>query len=267
MSGSSNESPPRFLYKYRSLGPSAKENTLSIIRDNTLWASSPLYFNDPFDCMPKLRVKNEDIKRAIRDFVNGHVNLFADENHRRRFIEGKSREYSDIKKVRQLWENGLSRAVGIVSLAERRDNCLMWSHYADNHKGICIELDTILSDFSLSECRKVIYKKERPYFNLISMAIYYELGQLEVYPIFELFCQKSKGWEYEQEWRYMCPIIEEGSAGTLVKIPPGSITRIIVGAKASDGCQREIEDIVRQSGSDIKVVRARLDDNEYKIVV
>lgn len=37
---------PRYLYKYRG----TDEFTKNIIKNNALWFSTPLSFNDPFDC-------------------------------------------------------------------------------------------------------------------------------------------------------------------------------------------------------------------------
>ena len=36
----------------------------------------------------------------------------------------------------------VDRRFGVCALGERADSILMWSHYADEHAGICIEFDT-----------------------------------------------------------------------------------------------------------------------------
>lgn len=254
MNNSSDESLSKFLYKYRSLGPSAKENTLSIIRDNALWASSPLQFNDPFDCIPFFLM--DGIEETIKNRVD-QPGYFANNKHY--LVKSLDDCTSGYERMYHVWEQILSE-VGIISLSGRFDNCLMWSHYADNHKGICIELDPNVEDSYLEECRRVNYNKERPVFYCSPFSYSAHCS------ILELLFKKSKDWEYEEEWRCLC-MSTRGSAGTAVELPLGSITRIIMGAKASDESQEEIEGIVKQSGFNIKVVRARLDDKEYKIVV
>jgi hypothetical protein len=41
---------PRILYKYRSLAPEYRRNTISIFENNQLWYAQASSFNDPFDC-------------------------------------------------------------------------------------------------------------------------------------------------------------------------------------------------------------------------
>ena len=61
----------------------------------------------------------------------------------------------------------LSRSVQDV-IAQRRiycltpipNNILMWSHYADNHKGICLEFDTSIRLFGTA--REVDYRETYP---------------------------------------------------------------------------------------------------------
>lgn len=102
--------------------------------------------------------------------------------------------------------------IGCLSL--NWDSILMWSHYADNHKGICIgyDMSNILSNkFNkentiLKECiyidnlylnefsailDNVNYRDTEPFKN----NIFRELSFLDMYSI------KHKNWEYEKEWR------------------------------------------------------------------
>lgn len=75
----------------------------------------------------------------------------------------------------------------ICSFSERKDNILMWSHYANNHKGFCIEYK--FSDLLRSSglLMPVIYSKKLP-------------GKSEPINI-EVIFTKSIDWEYEHEWR------------------------------------------------------------------
>lgn len=63
------------------------------------------------------------------------------------------------------------RSQGIISLTETRDNLLMWSHYADEHKGIVVEFHAHNPFFtesyrsllfpSIGKASRVLYRKER----------------------------------------------------------------------------------------------------------
>lgn len=52
-------------------------------------------------------------------------------------------------------------AVRVVCLSEVYDSMLMWSHYAQNHTGFCIEYDFKESDMLCKQLYPVIYTKDR----------------------------------------------------------------------------------------------------------
>lgn len=266
MNNSSDRSLPRFLYKYRSLGPSAKENTLSIIKNRMLWAACPLEFNDPFDCVPQILDTIPDrhsIKKLLAKRAQAHGKRFTRQERSEEYKVAQAKLNENPSYFNEAWEDSM-KMVGVISLAKSYGNFPMWAHYADNHEGICIEIDTGIDGSPLEKCNEVVYGPNRPVFKHITHANERNLKHLlEVY---SFLLHKAREWEYEGEWRYICNI-EKGKKGRLVRLPPSSITRIIVGAKVSDDCQNEIEGIVKQSDPNIEVVRAKLDQNEYNIVV
>lgn len=98
---------------------------------------------------------------------------------------------------------------GIYSLTKLRVdetfpcNELLWAHYANSHKGFCIEFDldklrnTILSDTNIRPI-DVKYSKERP---ILSSE---ELSDTEIVQQ-KVFGMKSLPWEYENEIRLIFP--------------------------------------------------------------
>jgi hypothetical protein len=87
---------------------------------------------------------------------------------------------------------------GVFCLCESCKNILMWSHYADNHKGFCARFDrnadNRLGDIEYT--RPVSYSCEYP-----SPDFYSSDGLERIYD--ELFFTKAKCWEYEREWRML----------------------------------------------------------------
>ncbi|MBK7525892.1 MAG: DUF2971 domain-containing protein [Saprospiraceae bacterium] len=54
---------------------------------------------------------------------------------------------------------------GVCSFTTNNNNILMWSHYANNHKGICLEFIT-LNERLLSEMlHPIIYTNKKPIIN------------------------------------------------------------------------------------------------------
>ena len=79
-----------------------------------------------------------------------------------------------------------SEKCGLLCFSEDWENPLLWSHYADKHRGICLGFDVDSGGL----CR-VSYKEQRPDFPNASTDEFAN----------QLYSAKYKGWEYEREWR------------------------------------------------------------------
>lgn len=130
----------------------------------------------------------------------------------------------------------LSKVIGVSCFSTTSDSILMWSHYADKHRGICIEYD-----FSLLEQLEninafllpVIYSTERPLLPIDKLDL--ENGQatqesvMRIMPdLIRAILTKSKFWDYENEWRF----IALAKPKQPVKLP--IISRIFTGANITE---------------------------------
>ena len=61
----------------------------------------------------------------------------------------------------------LADKLGILCLSERRDDILMWSHYASSHCGVCLEFDTKRMPFE--KAGAVNYCEKYPVLNAFKM--------------------------------------------------------------------------------------------------
>lgn len=91
-------------------------------------------------------------------------------------------------------------------------NRLMWSHYADSHKGFCIEYDfsepedELLSKLPLP----VVYSEKRPSVPWKAAIDNSEENMEEAYAeIMMGLLTKDKDWEYENEWRILIGATED----------------------------------------------------------
>lgn len=89
--------------------------------------------------------------------------------------------------VQQIIDNHLSET-GVISFTEAIDNIIMWSHYADSHKGMAIGFNPKHEFFK--ELERIRYTTQRP--NLRK--------EFSAFWGAELFF-KSDQWMYEKEWR------------------------------------------------------------------
>lgn len=165
-------------------------------------------FNDPFELEPV-------ITPYSRDYLNYLMSLTERE---RQLIEfgDKDLDYSydrtmSVEKYRKLYKERISK-YGILSLSsnceinpllavcipEKKDprtNILMWSHYADSHKGLVIEFD---NDFIPEiEIHKVEYSSDRDFLTF---------EDIDDNDFHKVFYKKSKEWGYEQEYRAVLPL-------------------------------------------------------------
>jgi len=151
-----------------------------------------------------------------------------------------SRQYGDYRtdpKVEEDYKRGLCSEIkrlvdaemesrGVLSLAERWDSPLMWSHYADEHRGLCIEYD--MNDHQCAHIKPVDYRRTRSI--KITELMQWKLHQsaeakqsvLDTY-----FFAKSSQWEYEKEWRDIHP-----SNG--IKSAPFGISGVYFGLRCDD---------------------------------
>ncbi len=89
---------------------------------------------------------------------------------------------------------------GVLSLSECWNSPLMWSHYADSHRGICLELDT--TDFRRPDLKAVNYRAARSVRASDLLKWKKERSPEAKQRVFDTyFLAKAGAWRYEKEWR------------------------------------------------------------------
>ncbi len=180
---------PAYIYKYYSVDPL----NLDAIKNNKMWYSAPVRFNDVFDCdllIDKDAIEDSFIKQypGIRKIRPGSPAWL-------KFQDVFDKSLIDLKsKVEAIREE-----LGITCLSESYDSLLMWAHYASNHSGMCIEYDLIkiFKELSFTPV-PVIYSEKKASLNTISL----NGDQRETMKAFlECLTSKSPEWKYEKEWR------------------------------------------------------------------
>lgn len=119
--------------------------------------------------------------------------------------ESLKNEYDHSEIMKRFWTHG------IISLTETNDNLLMWSHYADEHKGMLVSFEIDLNSpfyfFAIHEehesCyfSKVNYRKFRQFNTEVSID---NLDEVKLH----YMLSKSDEWIYEKEHRFVIPFHE-----------------------------------------------------------
>jgi hypothetical protein len=220
---------PNKLYKYRSFS----NLTLDILVSDRLFFADPTTFNDPLDTRPTLEtdLPVEQLEQILVKFVERRVKAemqAAAKTIRYRgprtlsHIESLSQKRA-VQTVAEIAYNATDPSYeiadphrfllgveierellrqydkGIVSLAERAVCPLMWSHYGDQHRGLCIGYSVL--DDDLESLHKVAYGGSR----LVQVSLVARMldGDDEARQLVDdaVLLRKARSWGYEREWR------------------------------------------------------------------
>ncbi len=244
---------PDKLYKYESFTIQSLLN----LKTQTVYFSPPSGFNDPYDCGLKAQLKDpttSDIEKLrekylAKDWPNDVIKK----------IKSASLEQLKptlIRAARQANEQIIEEFIstrGVSCFSEVNDELLMWAHYADKYTGFCLEFKT---DNELFEkARKVHYVDKIPKLDIQS--IYAEGDRDEM---LDLFCTKSKSWEYESEWRVI-----HGNAGTAYTYPVEALTGVYFGPNMPFEVFEVICLVLQGQNSHVKFWQGKRSDTNFKV--
>lgn len=240
------------LYKYRPWDVYTKE----IILKNQLYLQAVEFFNDRFDCKVNFDLANvtekEWIETTRRVAEQGLKKLIPEEY----LVEKMKHVYKDRgnKGISKFMLESLLNKVGVSSFTTSNDNILMWAHYADSNKGICLEFD--YSDKkSLSYIEKVIYSEKYPTANLFKD--FDRAGE----ELRKACITKEKKWEYEEEYR----MIHSEKAKCNVSFDSKILTGVIYGCKIGD--KKDLIETLKKHKTPVVLYQAKECENEYKLQI
>lgn len=219
---------PRLLYKYRGFS----HRLLDMLVADELYFSDPGDFNDPLDCRPTLdaNLPNDQLEQVLsrlreqRDLAEmqaaarslkyrgpktiEHIARHSQKDAARLLDEIRyhatdpSYEIADPLQslLRQYLEDELLRRYdrGIVSFGVRATCPLMWSHYGDQHNGICAGYSVPAG--AEADLNKIRYGGSRKV--LASDVAMMENDSAARQRVDEaVLLRKAASWRYEREWR------------------------------------------------------------------
>jgi hypothetical protein len=182
------DSTPPVLYKYYAIEPWLPD----LLAGNSLQFSSRTTFNDPMDSRPGFRWEVETQKGLAhaKDKVKRTGLAPA---ARVQLLQKLVRQHSKPRPFDKIDINTGFDQIGILSLAERWDNMLLWAHYGKMHRGICIGFRTGIDVFQ--EARRVLYSDDQP--------VILRPSDDDVTIVNKAFFTKARCWDYEEEWRIL----------------------------------------------------------------
>lgn len=244
------EDAPNKLYKYCG----TDDYVLASLSNNTIWFSQITNLNDPFEFDVFVDTK------ACAEF-NAKIGGGLSVVNQMRLEHIIKENLADLKNI---FQDG-KRLMGVTCFSEVFDSILMWSHYGQNHSGICIEYDLLGMNEELSYSPvPVLYKNTFP--SLTRFDIQNPESSVEEVYIRSMLV-KSKDWSYEKEWRVLQDYGACGDAwdeerkGALMKmITPSAV---YLGCNADTDFERRVIDICKDKG--ITCYKLEKDEREYKL--
>jgi len=252
-------SAPTYFYRYRSLsGEQSKWVEQSVLFDKHFFAS-PNSFNDPFDCKPYFSITAQRqplIKyyEGVIQRVNpsmGREERRAEARRRVSNSESDPRNPENMTGFLHLYHEAVTNRVGILCVSEVCDEILMWAHYADAHRGVCLQFNA--QDPFLSNAQPISYQSERPKVNPVV--------QTHDEMLDKAMLTKSSHWAYEREWRLMQ--YKNGSGA--YTLPSPALTGIILGAQISKEDRARVIGWAKAVTKPIRLYQAELSTTQFAI--
>lgn len=231
-----SENPITHQYPYKTL-----------LIERKLYFSRPCEFNDPYDCVPSFQKFYDEVDPVALESESA----FRDAQLKRplgRPVSARMRSVlAKLKRdpgMNAEWiadfKRDLSERVRILCLCTNITSNVMWSHYADSHKGFAIMLD--FGAEPLSKCRDFLHE--------VSYHLPRPIAQKDGITDFAHLTRKSKEWAYESEWRVVvrsqCGFESDGNGLDYIQLVKGCIRKIYLGwhyDKASKEVQKAIQNI------------------------
>lgn len=266
---------------YKILGP----ERISVLERFKIRFTQPEALNDPFESMPMIDILDqmtsiiENIKSEAGDLwsrttsseqtaenyqlLQNHVSDLVSEAYQ--IATGQNPKVSS-----ELMKN-INLTIGILSLSKTIYNLLMWSHYADSHRGYAIGFDSDHPFFhapnevgEITHPHPVIYTSQRSTLRKNDHNLYAKL-----------FCEKPIDWAYEEEYRILrqfsnlterCGVDKAGYTVHLVELPKETIRSVYIGAQAKQETTDKIVNALTKINLDITLYKMSISPSEYRLI-
>ncbi|MFC1498220.1 DUF2971 domain-containing protein [Verrucomicrobiota bacterium] len=265
----------KHVYRYQAFRTCRHRcNAARLILHNKIYAASSLSFNDPFDCSPVLSFKNAK-KDDLLTFLCGrlsrnyqkegkhisHANIMNEAEYllKNDWHPGSPKWSEYNKELEKGFYEDIEPVIGIVSLSKTPNDILMWSHYSDGHRGLCLQFDRKTLDYP-DKFLEVDYRKndDRPTVKEHNE----EADQLKN----KFFLRpKASHWYYEKE----CRLCLNTTDGRMYQLPENALTGVILGIKMPDRYKFRIKEWAKKrkkKGSPfIHIFEAQPSEDKYEV--
>ncbi|WPP49288.1 DUF2971 domain-containing protein [Catalinimonas niigatensis] len=233
------------LYKYVCLDTAKK-----IIENTTLKFGLADDFNDPFELtLDSIEIKTS--RQDLKNFINRR-HRGQERERRNMFLSNRNadsrKEFDEI--IKREFQR-LKNTTGICCFSGQNDIALMWSHYADNHKGICLGFRHFMQTKEFFVIHVNYIKELKP--------IKYWGSKEELFPIW--IFSKSHVWEYEEEIRAIF-----FDANGFIPFEKKQLCEVHFGLRTKENQKNEFKNLLTVKGyEDISLYNMQVDAKNFGI--
>lgn len=193
-------------------------------------------------------IANERIKVSLLDDLNDPyeflgVNL-SDKEFRKAFKAGRDQA---------------AKTAGVLCFSKNWKNPLMWAHYGNKHKGICLGFN--IEDEHIKEVDYI------PELLQPDIDMKKRFGGIDEGFVENIFRMKYEGWKYEEEVRVLVPLEEKHPSGYYFTDFEGNmeLKEVILGPR-SETTINQVKDLINSYNSEVRVFKSRIAFTKYEVV-
>lgn len=202
------------LFKHHNIN----SHLFDLLTNAKLFCCERTKLNDPHDGLflisPELRDKlSKNVLPGVRKHLSNApiYDQIPDD-----LIEDFAKESFGNQEFYNLIHNSEAKlSLTVCSFTETSDNELMWAHYSNNFRGVCLEFDFTQEPSIIDNLVKVKYDNNVP-----------KINSFEFTDIKNAASIKRLAWSYEREWRIL-------HVDNFVSFSPICLKRIHFGARTS----------------------------------
>ena len=213
-----------------------------------MYFALPSQLNDPFDCQI-------DVRKSAQHAIS-------------RMSGNEKDTLEHISKIPDFFDDIQSRLtkIGVCSFSLTLEEPVLWSHYADEHKGVCL-LYQFTEEFLTEPSNRIVGVTDVTYGeNSLSDWFIEQIPEeiedrfYDVFPrelLKRVLLVKGAAWEYEKEAR----IIRENEGP--FDIPRDCLKQVCFGLNTSDSDESLVRQIVDRSGYTVNFCKIVKGDSDF----
>lgn len=243
------------LYKFLAPNPI---KLLDILVRGRLYHPTPAQLNDPWELQGVMRLPEDPEglaaarQRLVVGMLERGINLEAATRRTDELLE----ERRELSSILLSTIKRANRDIRLCSFTSKWQHNLLWAHYAESHKGLCLEFAANEFPFVLSY--KIDYQEDFP-------EIVYPHDN---YDVLTTVLTKSDEWDYEGEYRtFEVPgsNMGLGLVDGCVNLPPNALTGVYFGALAGKRFKSRVLAMIERGPFSPQVYTVELSNESYKL--